>query len=367
MSASTEGQGMTGNAAVDASSAQETVINAPRLERFTQAVFEQAGMPSAEAAVLAEHLVWADLRGISALGVAKIPQYLPRLREGGTSSGVKPTVLAKRGGFLAVDGHDGFGQVVGANVMGQVVETARSTGISGAVVRNTTSAGAMGRHAMFAVKEQMIGIAINNGPALMPVHGGSEKVLGNQAFALASPAGRHAPVLLDMAVSGTSLARIHEYEHRGEALPEGLALNAAGEPTVDPVEALNGILAPMAGHRGFGLAFMWEMLTGILSGGSAFSTDIGWPATANRPQGVSMLLLAIDPEVSIPFGNYLSRADELIDRIHGSRSVEGSEHPSVPGERSDATMQQRQKDGIPIPSRLLATLVSLGNDAGVSL
>jgi LDH2 family malate/lactate/ureidoglycolate dehydrogenase len=342
-------------------------IPADRLRRFTHSVFEKTGMPSEDAEILAEHLVWADLRAVSSLGVAKIPQYLPRLSEGGTAAVAEPTVLAERGGFLAVDGHDGFGQVVAYKVMRQVVEKARATGVAAAVVRNTTSAGVLGRFAALAVENDMIGLAINNGPARMPAPGGAEKVIGNQAFAIASPAGRHAPVVLDMALSGISLVRIHEYEERGASLPEGLALTAEGAPTVDPMEALNGILSSMGGHRGFGLAFLWEVLTGILSGGATFSTDIGWPADAAKPQGVSMLLLAIDPSLSIPYADFLSRVDVLVDRIHGSRPADPTERITVPGQRSAEEMARREADGIPIPAALLDTLTAIGDAAGVSL
>jgi LDH2 family malate/lactate/ureidoglycolate dehydrogenase len=358
---------MTDGPAVDSTPEHVTVIEASRLQGFTRSVFEKAGMPPEDAEILAEHLVWADLRGVSALGVTKIPQYLPRLREGGTSTVAEPTVLVEHGGFLAVDGHDAFGQVVAYKVMRQVVQKARTTGVSAAVVRNTTSAGALGRFASLAVEEQMIGIAINNGPVVMGAPGGAEKVLGNQAFAIAAPAGKHAPVVLDMAVSGISMARIHEFEARGESLPEGLAVTADGKPTVDPTEALNGILNPMGGHRGFGLGFMWEMLTGILSGGAAFSTDLGWPADADKPQSVSMLLLAIDPSVSIPYADYVSRADQLIDRIHDSRPAEGTDNPTVPGERSAARLERRQAEGIPVPTALLTKLTAIGEECGVSL
>ncbi|MFG1626111.1 Ldh family oxidoreductase [Kribbella sp. NPDC049227] len=358
---------MRGSGMTEPTSVQESVLEANRLRRFARTVFERAGMPPDDADILAEQLVWADLRGIPALGVAKIPQYLPRLRMGGTAAVAEPSLLAEKGGFLVFDGHDGFGQVVGFKVMRQVVQRAHTTGISSAVVRNTTSAGALGRFAMQAVDEQMIGLAINNGPVLMTAPGGADKVVGNQAFAIASPAGNHHPIVLDMAVSGIAMARIHEYEARGEDLPPGLAVTVDGLPTVDPAEALKGSLVPMGGHRGFGLAFMWEMLTGILSGGPGFTTELGWPAESAKPQGVSMLLIAIDPSVSIPYTEYAARADQLVDRIHDSRAAAGSGRPTVPGERSVERMARRQADGIPIPAKLLTELTNIAEEAGVTL
>jgi LDH2 family malate/lactate/ureidoglycolate dehydrogenase len=349
-----------------AGSAEDVVIDPVRLRRFTREIFEKVGMSVGDAGILAEHLVWADMRGIAALGVAKIPQYLARVQKGGTSTDREPRELSRRGAFLLVDGQDGFGQVVGYKVMKRVAHLARITGIGCAVVRNTTTAGALGRFALIAVEEQMTGLAINNGPVLMGAPDGVEKVIGNQAFAVASPAGKHPPLVLDMATSAMALARMHEYEHKGAELPEGIARTAEGVPTVDPKEALSGIIAPMGGHRGFGLALMWEVLTGVLSGGG-ITTDIGWPTAADQRQNVSMLLLAIDPEAAMPFTDFTARVDELIDRIHGSRTIVGIDRAVVPGERSAKSMERRQNEGIPLRGELVATLRAIGDDLAVTL
>jgi LDH2 family malate/lactate/ureidoglycolate dehydrogenase len=343
------------------------VIEAPRLRQFTQLVFEKAGMRATDAELLADHLIWADLRGIAWLGVNKIPQYLDRLRAGVTSATAEPAVLGSREGFLAVDGNHAFGQVVCYHAMNLVIEKARAAGIGAAVVRNTTSAGALGYFAMMAAEEKMIGLAINNSPPLQPAWGGTEKVVGNQAFAVASPAGQHPPLLLDMATSAVTHARIHDYRQRGEPLPEGVALTADGEPTTDPAAALAGMLLPMGGHRGFGLALMWEILTGVLAGGARFSTDVAWPNAFNRPQDVSVFLLAVDPTASLPYETFLARVDDVIDRVHATKPAPGVDRVTVPGERSDETRARHSVDGIPVPADLLATLRELGAELGVSL
>jgi LDH2 family malate/lactate/ureidoglycolate dehydrogenase len=331
--------------------------DAERLRGFAQQVFEKCGMAAADAEILVDHLIWADLRGISWLGVNKIPEYVARLRAGvTTASGQDPKVIHQRGGFLVVDAEDTFGQVVGYRVMKLVIDTARSTGVSAAVVRNTTSAGALGYFASLAVEANMVGLAINNSPPLQPAPGGAEKVVGNQAFAVASPAGKHPPLVLDMATSAITFARIHGYQQRGALLPEGVALTADGDPTVDPVAALNGMLLPMSGHRGFGLAVLWEVLTGVLAAGSTFSTDVSSPGDASRPQGVSMLLLALDPTVSMPYETFTARVDDLIDRIHGSGRVDGAEPPRLPGERAARAMVERRTEGIELPAALLVKL-----------
>jgi LDH2 family malate/lactate/ureidoglycolate dehydrogenase len=341
-------------------------VDAARLHEFGRQVFEKCGMPPADAEILVDHLVWADLRGISWLGANKIPEYVARLNAGVTSAtGREPAIAFQPGGFLVVDAEDTFGHVVGYRVMRQVIATARSTGVSAAVIHNTTSPGALGYFASMAVEEQMIGLAINNSPPLQPAPGGAEKVVGNQAFAVASPAGERPPLLLDMATSAVTPARIHDYEQRGEVLPEGVALTADGKPTTDPVAALDGMLLPMGGHRGFGLALLWEVLTGVLSAGATYSTDVTSPADTGRPQGVSMLLLALDPTVSMPYEMFTRRVDDLISRIHGSRRAEGAEPVRLPGERSSSTADIRRTAGIPLPAALRARLAAIAADVGV--
>jgi LDH2 family malate/lactate/ureidoglycolate dehydrogenase len=344
-----------------------TVVDASRLRRFTRLAFERTGLGGAEAEILADHLIWADLRGIAWLGVRKIPQYLTRLRTGSTTTNGRPKLLSERGGFLILDGQDGFGQIVGYHAMRMVIERARSSGVGCAVLRDTTSAGALGYYPSLAVDERMIGLTINNSPPLQSAPGGVDKIMGNQAFAIACPAGRHSPPLLDMATSAITLARIHDHAERGEPLPEGVALDTRGEATVDPAAALGGLLLPMGGHRGFGLGLMWEVLTGVLAGGTRFLTDVTWPDDFDRPQAVSMFFLALDPTVSLPYEVFTSRVDDLVDRIHRSKMSEEGRRTLVAGERSARIAARRQEEGIPLPAGVFATLRELGADLGVPL
>jgi LDH2 family malate/lactate/ureidoglycolate dehydrogenase len=343
-----------------------TLINAERLRQFAQVVFEKAGLRSADAHLLAEHLDWADQRGISALGFKKIPQYLERLRTGCTSADAQHSVVTELPGFVLIDGHDTFGQIVGHHAMKAAMAKARANGAAVAVVRNTTSAGAMGYFAGLAAEEGMIGLAINNSPPLQPSVGGTTKVVGNQAFAVASPAAVHSPLIFDMATTAMSLAGIHEYQNRGEQLPEGVTLGPDGKPTTDPALALQGTLLPMAGHRGFGLALMWEVLTGVLAGGPRFSRNVTGPDEFERPQGVSMFLLAVDPAAAMPSDTFLARVDQLIKQIKEPGGAE-SDQVRVPGEGRAWIRADRELNGIPISADLLTRLQEIGAELGVTL
>jgi LDH2 family malate/lactate/ureidoglycolate dehydrogenase len=268
--------------------------------------------------------------------------------------------------MVLLDAHDSWGQVVAPRAMDLAIEKARGGGVGLAVVRNTTSSGMLGFYAIRAVAARMIGLAINNSPPLMPPAGGTGKVLGNQAFAIASPAGRHEPILLDMATSAITLARIHDHVGAGTDLPPDVALDAAGEPTIDPISALEGFLLPMGGHRGAGLALMWEVLTGVLGGSDRFGTNVTGPDVTDRPQGVTVFLLAIDPEISMPFDDFAPRVDRLIDRIHASPPAPGVDRVTVPGERSFERAASGRGEGVTLPGALAERLAVIGAELGVT-
>jgi len=337
-----------------------------RLRRFAGRIFEKLGMPADDAALLADHLVWADLRGHSRVGIKKIPQYYERFRRGLIAPVAQPVVVHDRSAFALVDAGDACGPVVGVRAMDMAIERARGAGIGLVVVRDTTTANAMGYFALRAATQRMIGLVINNSPPVIPPPGGKTGVVGVQAFAIAAPAGNHDPIVLDMTNSAMTKVRMEDYLRRGEELPSGVALSASGEPTVDPAEALLGFLAPMGGPRGFGLALMWEVLTGVLAGGPRFAGNVTMPDVYDRTQGVSLCLLAIDPEAAMPYDTFVSRVDELIDQVHASDLAPGTDRVTVPGERSRARAAARERDGIPITEDLAARLRRIGSELGVT-
>ena len=343
----------------------EVLVPASHLRRFACSVFSQLGMTPEHAYLMADQITWAHLRGHSSLGARKIIQYGTRVLNGGTSAVGESEVIVETTAFVLLDAHHTFSQVAGVDAMRKAVAMAGSVGTGVAVLRNTTSAGALGYFAEIAAKDGMIGMAINNGPALLHPWGGKTKLFGNQAFAIASPSGNFDDVILDTALGEMTHVGMHGYQERGETLPEGVALDASGRPTVDPAEAIAGIMVPMGGHRGYGLAVMWEVLTGVLAGGGRFIDDITMPDVFDRPQGVSMFFLAINPQICMPLDTFAARVDQLIDRIHASPPAQGVERVLFPGERSAERARHRSRNGIPLPSSLIAELEAFGAELGV--
>ncbi|MGH2489919.1 MAG: Ldh family oxidoreductase [Candidatus Limnocylindria bacterium] len=346
--------------------AQDVIVSAERLSIFADAVLRAVGMPDEDAAISARAMVWAELRNLPAHGVTgKLPQAARRIRTGGTKACVSWDPVSESATFTVFDARDAWGQVAAARAMRAAIGKATTQGLSISLVRNSSSAAAMGHYASLAATAGMIGVAITNGPPLMPAPGGTTKVVGNQGFAIGCPAGRHFPLLFDSALSLISTGEIHTAQERDEQLAPGLMLDAQGQPTVDPAAALAGLYVPIGGHRGFGIALMWEVLAGVLSGGPRFAPDVGAPDVYEKSQGVSHFLMAIDPSVSMPLAMFTERVDVLIDQVHASPRAANVDRIYVPGERGHIISQQRERDGIPISAKREAQLRALAQDVGV--
>lgn len=321
-------------------------------------------MTGEDAQIVGDALAWADLRGLTAQGIVKLPLIVRRIRAGGTRANAVPQVVADSPSFARVDAHGAWGHVAGVRGMRIAMAKAKATGVGAVTVGNTDSGSALGYYAELAAREGLIGLAINDGTPLMPPPGGTTRVVGNQAFALSAPTGGD-PLLFDSALSGISWTQIDELRDRGEPLPPGLALDAQGQPTVDHAAAIAGLLLPMGGHRGFGLALMWEVLTGVLSGNERFASRISPLAELAQPQSVAHFYLAIDPQVATPLAGFTARVDALITRVHASPPAAGVAGVFVPGEQGYAKVRRREREGIGVLPERARELAALGGELGI--
>jgi LDH2 family malate/lactate/ureidoglycolate dehydrogenase len=337
------------------------------LREFAQHALSSAGMPALDAATTAQAMVWADLRGLDGHGVGgKLVQCVRRIQAGGTRADPTIPTLRQETGTSLLDGENAWGQVAGVAGMRAAIARTKVAGIGVAAVRDISSAAALGYYPTLAVGERMIGFAITNGPSLIAPWGGTTKLLGNQAHAIGCPAGRHFPILFDSATTVMSTGEMDLRKERGEQLPDGVLFDSRGEVTRDPAEWVKGLLVPIGGHRGYGLSLMLEILTGVLAGGARLAPNVGHPVEYSAAQGVSAIMIAIDPEISMPFLDFVERVDRLIDRVHASRRAAGVDRIYVPGERGYLTAQDRDRDGIPISAERAAELRALAQELGVA-
>ena len=335
------------------------------LHRFAGQLFECVGMPADDADTMARCLVGAHLRGVDTHGVSCIPNYVLNLEEGRVRA--RPNIAIERRSpwALAVDGGNGMGHVVATRAMRAAIETCATVGIAVATVRHSTHLGAAGLYPLMAADRGYLGVAMVNASSTVAPWGSRRKLFGTNPIAVAAPAGRHPPFVLDLATSAAARRKIRLALELGQPIPDGWALDADGNPTTDPAKALAGATLPMAGAKGSGLAMLVEVLAGVLSG-AGFAGGVGdLYSNHERPVDSGNFLLALDVAAFMPLAEFSARMETLIERVHSLDPAPGIEAVRVPGERAARLEAKRRRDGIPLTAATVAELRTLGDRLGV--
>ena len=241
-------------------------VEAQALIDFATVVYAHAGVADRDALLLADSLVQADLWGHQSHSVMRLGWYLARLQSGAMHAKTTPEFVMDNGTVAVIDGHDGFGQVLAAFAAREAIRRAKQHGIGAIGVRNSNHFGTAMYYTLMAPREGCVALLTTNASPAMAPWGGREKLVGNNPWSIAAPAGRHVPMVMDIANTGVARGKVYLARQRGEAIPEGWAINAAGAPTTDAQEAIDGIILPMAQHKGYVISMMMDMLAGVLTG-----------------------------------------------------------------------------------------------------
>ncbi|MDC0768941.1 Ldh family oxidoreductase [Streptomyces sp. HD] len=247
-------------------------VGAADLFGFAAATTETHGVPAEDAGLLADTLVTAELSGHPSHGMLRLSGYLDRLANGATAAVAAPRTVSYNGAVLVVDGHDGLGQVLTAHTVAQGVERAHRHGISAVAVRNSGHFGTTAYFTRRAAEQGCVALQATNASPAMAPWGGREKRIGTNPWSIAAPSGCCGTVVMDIADTAVARGKIHHARERGEPIHEGWAADADGVPTTDPARAIEGLILPMAGHRGYAMSFMFDVLAGVLTG-SAFGSS----------------------------------------------------------------------------------------------
>src|SRR5712691_10240683 len=235
----------------------------------------QAGLPAPDAAKVAELMIEADLTGADAHGVFRLPQYVRRLHAGGVNPKPNIQVTKTAPATALVDGDNGMGHLVMARAAETAIELARESGLAWVGARRSNHAGAAGVYAALPLEHGMIGIySVVASANHMAVWGGVETLLGTNPLALAIPAGEEAPVVLDIATTVVSYGTVKAHRLQGKQMPEGWMVGTKdGRPLTDPARSAEGVLLPIGGYKGSGLALVLGLLAGPLNG-AAFGREV---------------------------------------------------------------------------------------------
>ena len=336
-----------------------------KLRTLITHLFAAAGVPPADAATVAEVLVEADLRGVESHGSTRVAGYLSMMKLGLLNPRPKVELLRDTPALAMLEGDNGFGIVVARRAMRTAIDKATAIGVACVTVRNVTHTGLVGFYPMMAAAEGLIGLAMNNGPKILPPFGGTTPTYATNPFAAAFP-GATDPIVLDMATSVVAGGKLRLAAKKGAPIPPDWALDREGVPTTDPNEAIfHGFMQWAGGYKGFGLATVVEVLGGVLSGG-LFGTDV--PAMKNfgkEPLVTSAFYLAIDPGQFMPVREFRERVTRLVGMVKASGRAKGVEEVYIAGEIEFRRKAERLRNGIPISDVVRDELRGLAVDAGV--
>lgn len=343
-----------------------TTVTAGELTRFGSAVLQALGVPAADAHLLADSLVVAELWGHSSHGMLRLPWYVERLRSGAMRAVTQSTLAVDNGAIAVLDGRDGIGQVLTDQAVKLGVERARQFGISAVAVRNSNHFGTAAYFTREAAKAGCVTfLATNASPAMAP-WGGRVKTIGTNPWSIAAPAGKFGVAVMDMANTAVARGKIYLAAERGKDIPAGWAANERGVPTTDAKEAIHGLILPMAGHKGYVISFMMDVLAGVLTG-SRFGSDIAGPYQPDRTSGCGHLLLTIDVESMMPRAEFEQRMEALVAEVKSVPTAEGVDEIFFPGELEDRNTERNRAQGISVADQTWQSLTKLGSETGVEL
>ena len=333
------------------------------LHRFIRDVLVALGASESDAAVVADGLVWANLRGVDGHGVSRLPRYIAIIERGEIDTKAEPRLVHDRPATFVLDSGHGFGPVACMRAAALAVERAQKIGVCYGIVRETTHTGAVGRYAQWIARQNCAALIMGCGPALMAYHGTRVASMATSPIAIAVPGGKNGPLVLDMATSTISNGKILQARATGAPLPPGTVLTAAGEPTTDPNQA--EILLPLGGPKGSGLGLMFEMLVSILAAAPIQSRALG--AERRSRHVANLAMLAIDISNFRPLADFTHDADALVCVLKSLPRQAGFDEVTMPGERSNRIEATRRTSGIPIPAKLWAELQGIAKARAVEM
>jgi L-2-hydroxycarboxylate dehydrogenase (NAD+) len=357
-------------------------VQAESLRRFCERALQRVGVSEADAQIVADVLVEADLRGIDSHGVARLRRlYVHAIREGAIAARPREQVVMETPTTVVIDAGAGLGHPVSYRAMEKAIQKARDLGVGFATVRNSNHFGIAGYYAMLALEHDCIGIAMTNSSAVVTPTFARDAVLGTNPIAVAAPAGEEPPFVLDMATSTVPVGKLEVYDRLAKPLPLGWVVDATGVPMTDAGRALESVesragggLLPLGGagellggHKGYGLALWVEVFCAILAG-AACSYQIYLTTLDRKPISAKLghFFGAWRVDQFRPVAEFNAAMDDLQRRLKNTPKAEGQARVYVHGEKEFEEKDLRSREGIPLKRKVMADLQEMAKELGIN-
>ncbi len=319
--------------------AQHTLID------FVRDIFMAASVRQPIAQRVAESLVESNLQGHDSHGIVRVPLYLQQIKEGNLHPNADPELVEDSPAVTIMNARRGFGQWSAHVTMRKTIEKAKAQGLAAGGIVNSGHVGRLGEWVTMATVEDCIGLAFCNlggRTGIVAPFGGTKRLLGTNPLAAGIPLAEEPPIIVDFATSVVAEGKIKIAFNKGTALPPGSILDKEGKPSVTPADLYDGgVMLPAAGHKGYGLSMLCDLLAGVLTGSGAPKLTDG-----QMSNGVLFLVLRVESfrALSLFWGD----AQAYVEAIRSNPPVEGVEAVMVPGEPEQRTAATRQAQGIPV-------------------
>lgn len=307
------------------------------------------GMPQKDAEVLVEAALLGDLRGVKSHGTSRLPIYKNRINVGVVNKAPEPRILNTAPAFLSVDGDNGLGQVVTRFALDACMERASVYGISCAAIKHSNHIGMLAYYAVKACEKGLISFVTCHTQVFAAAPGGKQPVVGTNPHCWGFPCDR-APIILDMAIT-VARGKIKDAFVNGKDIPLGWAVDRFGKDTTNAKDALDGLLLPMGGAKGYGLGIVSTMLSGVI-GGTPFTDDIIHNLdNLITPSDSGAFLLVMDPSKVIGMEEYQARTERLFDFVKNSEKWDPNGEVFLPGEIEHRNYIDNMEHGVDIDEK----------------
>ena len=341
----------------------DVLIDHAALRAYVAAIYRADGMAAGDADIVADILVWADLRGVESHGVERVPRYINIVQRGEMHPGASPVVEEIAGSAFRVDGRKSFGPVAMMRALEAAEPRARLNGIAMGIVANSAHTGAIGYYAEWAAKRNLAAIIIAAGMPLMAWPGTKAPSVSTSPIAIGVPGGPDGVLVFDMSTAIAASGRLRKATLDKKPIPEGWALDEHGNPATEPGKAVTSL--PIGGAKGAGLSLMIELLTGVL-GGTPIVGPMARPG-AKRPHSANGMVILIDIAKFRPLSDFAADVDLVVDTIKALPRFADAEPVRMPGERGNAELRRRMAEGVPLTRRLAASLAKLGEERKIAV
>lgn len=347
------------------------ILQVEELQEIATRIFQGAGSPDEEARLMSRYLINANLMGHDSHGVIRIPQYLTNVKQGGCVPGAPLDVVQETPATAVFNANWGYGQVATTRAMEVAVEKAATQAVSSVGIHNCNHIGRLGEYTLLATKRDMIGIVTVNGHGtghIVVPYGGAEGRMVTNPISVGIPTGQREPIVLDMATSVVAEGKVRVKRNRQEPTPEGWLVDNKGVPTTDPADLYTsprGALLPLggliAGHKGYGLSLVVEILSGALTRAGCAQSDV----SRGGANGVFILVLNI--AAFTPVEDFKQEVDQFTAYVKSARPMEGFPEVLLPGEPEAREQERRSAEGVVVDDETWRQIVASAAEFGVKV